>query len=152
MHYRGSIGALTLVAALTATFAGALAFDQAKYPDFNGQWSRMRFPGVAGQPSFDQTKSAGNGQQAPLTAEYQLIFEDNLKDQAAGGQGIDPTSTCLSPGMPRIMTAYDPMEFVITPETTHILMAHIHDSRRIYTDGRGRPQASDPSSPGNSIG
>ena len=117
-----------------------MAFDQAKYPDLKGQWSRMRFPGVAGQPSFDQTKSAGDGQQAPLTPEYQLIFEENLKDQAAGGQGIDPTSTCLSPGMPRIMTAYEPMEFVITPETTHILMEHIHDSRRIYTDGRSFPE------------
>jgi hypothetical protein len=152
MHYRDSIGALALAAALTATFAGALAFDQAKYPDFGGQWSRMRFPGVAGQPSFDQTKSAGNGQQAPLTPEYQLIFEENLKDQAAGGQGIDPTSTCLSPGMPRIMTAYEPMEFVITPETTHILMEHIHDSRRIYTDGRSFPESIEPSFAGYSIG
>ncbi len=152
MHYRSSIGALALVAALSATFAGALAFDQAKYPDFKGQWSRMRFPGVAGQPSFDQTKSAGNGQQAPLTPEYQLIFEENLKDQAAGGQGIDPTSTCLSPGMPRIMTAYEPMEFVITPETTHILMEHIHNSRRIYTDGRSFPDSIEPSFAGYSIG
>src|ERR1700688_2599900 len=106
MRYSRSIGVLALMAALSATFAGAVAFDETKYPDLKGQWSRVRFPGVAGQPSFDQTKSAGAGQQAPLTPEYQLIFEDNLKDQAAGGQGTDPTSTCLSPGMPRIMTAY----------------------------------------------
>src|SRR3979411_2377213 len=119
MHYRDSIGALALAAALTATFAGALAFDQAKYPDFNGQWSRMRVPGVAGQPSFYQTRSAVTARRAPRTAEYQLIFEDTLKDRAAGGQGIDPTSTCLSPGMPRIMTAYEPMAFVVQPAKTH---------------------------------
>ncbi len=130
MRYRGSIGALALMAALSAMCAGALAFDQSKYPDWKGQWGRVRFPGVAGQPSFDQTKSAGAGQEAPLTPEYQRIFEANLADQAAGGQGTDPTSTCLSPGMPRIMTAYEPMEIVITPETTHILMEHIHETSR----------------------
>jgi hypothetical protein len=152
MRYKRSIGALALMAALSATFAGALAFDEAKYPDLKGQWSRVRFPGVSGQPSFDQTKSAGAGQQAPLTAEYQAIFEANLKDQAAGGQGTDPTSTCLAPGMPRIMTAYEPMEIIVTPETTHILMEHIHDSRRIYTDGRGWPADIEPSFAGYSIG
>ena len=152
MRYRGSIGALALTAALSAICAGAFAFDQSKYPDWKGQWSRVRFPGVTGQPSFDQTKSAGAGQEAPLTPEYQRIFEANLADQAAGGQGTDPTSTCLSPGMPRIMTAYEPMEIVITPQTTHILMEHIHDSRRIYTDGRSFPREIEPSFAGYSIG
>jgi len=44
------------------------------------------------------------------------------------------------------------MEIVVTPETTHILMEHIHDSRRIYTDGRGWPQDIEPSFAGYSIG
>jgi hypothetical protein len=152
MRYARSIGALALMAALSASCAGAFAFDEAKYPDLKGQWSRVRFPGIVGPPSFDQTKLAGAGQQAPLTPEYQLIFEENLKDQAAGGQGIDPTSTCLSPGLPRIMTVYDPMEIIVTPETTHILMEHIHDSRRIYTDGRDWPKDIEPSFAGYSIG
>jgi hypothetical protein len=85
---------------------------------------------------FDPTKPPGRLQEAPLTAEYQAIYEANLEDQARGGQGIDPTYRCLSPGMPRIMHAYSPMEIVVTPDTTHILIEHIHDSRRIYTDGR----------------
>jgi hypothetical protein len=140
------------MAALSAAYSDAFGFDETKYPDWKGQWSRVRLPGVTGQPSFDQTKSAGAGQQAPLTPEYQTIFEANLKDQAEGGQGIDPTSTCLAPGMPRIMTAYEPMEIVITPDTTHILMEHIHDSRRIYTDGRAWPQEIEPSFAGYSIG
>jgi hypothetical protein len=152
MRYARSIGALALMAALSATSADTFAFDEAKYPDLKGQWSRVRFPGIVGPPSFDQTKLAGAGQQAPLTPEYQLIFEENLKDQAAGGQGIDPTSTCLSPGLPRIMTVYDPMEIIVTPETTHILMEHIHDSRRIYTDGRDWPKDIEPSFAGYSIG
>ena len=35
--------------------------------------------------------SVGRAQQAPLTPEYQAIYEADLADQAAGGQGIDPT-------------------------------------------------------------
>ena len=63
-----------------------------------------------------------------------------MEDQAKGGQGNYPTYTCLSPGMPRMMTPYAPMEFVITPDTMHMFIEHIHDSRRIYTDGRDWPE------------
>jgi hypothetical protein len=87
-----------------------------------------------------------------LTPEYQAIYEANLIDQAAGGQGTDPTFTCLAPGMPRIMIAYAPMEIVVTPDTTYILMEHIHDNRRIHTDGRDWPEDADPMFAGYSIG
>ncbi len=111
--------------------AAPRAFDQSKYPDLKGQWLRI------GSPRWDD-------EHAPLTPEYQAIFQANLKDMAAGGQGIDPTYTCLSPGMPRIMNAYDPMEVVVTPDATHILIQHIHDARRIFTDGRDWPKNEDP--------
>jgi hypothetical protein len=32
------------------------------------------------------------------------------------------------------------MQIVVTPETTHVLIEHIHDNRRIYTDGRDWPE------------
>jgi hypothetical protein len=56
--------------------------------------------------------------------------------------------------MPRVMHAYSPMEIVVTPKTTHILIEHIHDSRRIHTDGRGWPEDMDenPMFAGYSIG
>jgi hypothetical protein len=111
------------------------AFDDSKYPDLKGQWVR----GDGGMGRYDPTKPPGRGQEAPLTPEYRAIHEASLADQAAGGQGDDPTYRCLSPGMPRIMHAYSPMEIVVTPETTHILIDHIHDNRRIYTDGRDWP-------------
>jgi hypothetical protein len=86
--------------------------------------------------------------------EYQKIFEANLADQALGGQAGDPTYRCLSPGMPRIMAPYGSMEIVITPEITYVLIDHIHDNRRIYTDGRDFPpnMAADPQFNGYSIG
>jgi hypothetical protein len=144
MTCRSAIGGmpirlLALVAALLLPAAPALAFDQSKYPDLKGQWLRV------GSPRWDDAH-------APLTPEYQAIYQANLKDMAAGGQGIDPTYTCMSPGMPRIMNVYDPMEVVVTPATTHILIQHIHDARRIFTDGRDWPKNEDPTFAGYSVG
>jgi hypothetical protein len=151
MLYRNLIftGAL---AALTAT--AAQAFDDAKYPDLSGQWVAVRIAGVTGQPAFDPTKPWGRGQQAPLTPEYQKVLESSIADQALGGQGNWHTGAeCLPPGMPAMMTLYRPMEIVVLPETTYILVDHIMDShRRIYTDGRDWPKNAEPSFMGYSIG
>jgi hypothetical protein len=155
MLYRNTIGAAALAAAFAITVFEAAAFDDAKYPDWKGAWIggwTKRQPGVTGQPSYDQSKSDGKGQQAPLTPEYQAILEASLADQAAGGPGADPQMACLPPGMPRMMIGYWPMEIVITPDTTHLLMEHIHNFRRIYTDGRDWPAEIEPSFAGYSIG
>ncbi len=154
MRFRSLIGATALAAALLAP-PGAAAFDESKYPDLKGQWRRTNTgnPLRIGLP-WDETKPVGLGQEAPLTPEYQAIYEANLRDQAEGGQGTDPTFTCLSPGMPRVMIAYAPMEVVVTPQTTYILIEHIHDNRRIYTDGRDWPKDmyEEPQFAGYSIG
>ena len=156
MRVRNSIGAMALVAALMVTIGGAAAFDDSKYPDLKGQWRRFgavpntfRF-GLAFDPSnpFRQ-------EQPPLTPEYQAIYEANIDDMEKGGQGIDPTYNCLSPGMPRVMAGYSRMEFVVTPETTYIPMTRDHDfMRHIYTDGRDFPanMAQEPRFLGYSIG
>jgi hypothetical protein len=140
MTYASLSRAVALLAVLLLLPNGvARAFDQSKYPELKGQWERV------GSPRWDDDR-------APLTPEYQAIFQANLKDMKEGGQGVDPTYTCLSPGMPRIMNAYDPMEIVVTPATTHILIQHIHDMRRIFTDGRDWPKNEDPTFAGYSIG
>src|ERR1700686_1893707 len=136
MLHRSSLPALAPAAALGATIAAARAWDDTRYPDLKGQWVRG-YPGLA---RFDPAKGLGPRQEAPLTAEYQAIYQANLDEQARGGQGIDPTYRCLSPGMPRVMHVYSPMEIVVTPDTTYILIEHIHDNRRIHTDGRDWPQ------------
>jgi hypothetical protein len=151
MRHLRSIGAFAFLVALAAapcaTWDAAKAFDQTRYPDWKGQWRRAQ----PGEVKYDIAKPRRD-QQAPLTPEYQAIFEANLRDQDAGGQGIDPTYTCLSPGMPRIMNMYEPMEIVVTPDTTHILTQHIHDARRIFTDGRDFPTDEEPTFAGYSIG
>jgi hypothetical protein len=144
------IAAAVLAAALCVAVADARAFDETRYPDLKGQWVRA-YPGLS---RFDPAKGIGPRQEAPLTAEYQAIYQANLDEQARGGQGIDPTYRCLPPGMPRIMHAYSPMEIVVTQDTTYILIEHIHDSRRIHTDGRDWPADMDdyPQFSGYSIG
>src|ERR1700722_12415036 len=98
---RSSVAVVAVAAALCTSIAPARAWDDARFPDWKGQWSRAQIPGISGNPSYDPSKPRGRGEEVPLTAEYDAIFEANLKDQAAGGQGTDATFTCLAPGMPR---------------------------------------------------
>jgi hypothetical protein len=144
---RSSITALTLVAALALAMTGAAGHDESKYPDWAGQWKRPRGLGT----QWDQGKPAGLGQQAPLTPEYQKRLEASIADQANGGQGADNRYTCITNGMPRVMAAVFPLEFVILPAITYIHFEAFMP-RRIYTDGRDFPQEEEPSFMGYSIG
>jgi hypothetical protein len=65
MRSRILIGATVTIAALCLTTAGGQAFDDAKYPDLKGQWTRAPVPGAVGQPTYDPSKPWGRGQQAP---------------------------------------------------------------------------------------
>jgi hypothetical protein len=145
--YRTAMRASALMAAVSITLAGALAHDETKYPDWSGQWKRP--PGVGVQ--WDETKPLGLGQKAPLIPEYQAMLEASLKDQLAGGQGLDTRITCMTNGMPRIMTFIRPVEFIVLPTVTYIHYENIMP-RRIYTDGRDWPQNDEPTFVGYSIG
>jgi hypothetical protein len=138
--------------AATLTIGGAQAADDAKYPDWRGQWARFPVRGLPGQPSHDQTKAWGLGQQAPLTPEYQAILEASIADQAKGGLGNFPTTTGRAAGMPHMMMAFIPLEFVVTPDTTYILVGMYDHFRRIFTDGRDWPKDIEPTFSGYSIG
>jgi hypothetical protein len=147
-------GAALLVMALATAPNTATAGDEAKYPDLRGQWLgvlRTR-PGLPGQPSFDASKPWGKGQEAPLTAEYQAILEENLKSQKEGSMFDWLGATCLGFGMPLIAYGFEPQEFIVTPETTYILINWVEHNRRIYTDGRDWPTAIEPTLTGYSIG
>jgi hypothetical protein len=147
LSVRASIGVIAVAVALAADGGAALAFDESRYPDWSGQWTRPR--GIATQ--WDQDKPAGLGQKAPLVPEYQARLEASLADQAAGGQGLDTRYTCITNGMPRVMAAIFPLEFVILPNITYVNFEAFMP-RRIYTDGRDFPTEEEPSFMGYSIG
>jgi hypothetical protein len=123
--------------------------SEMKYPDMQAQW-RNPTAGRGGNP-WDPNKPMGLGQQAPLTPEYQAIFEASLKAQKAGGQGNSLGSTCELPGMPKMMNLSEPMEIVIRPRITYFIPMQ-YPTRRIYTDGRDWPTDQPPTLGGYSIG
>jgi len=142
---RSLICAALLASAFLATPAAAQVVDFGKYPAFKGQWFRTGPPNnwrqVAGLP--------------PYTPEAQKKWEAIQKDLKNGGPGNWPSTYCIPTGMPAMMNLYNPMEIIITPEITYILMSHNSDNfRRIYTDGRNFPAEGtvDPTFAGYSIG
>ena len=106
-------------------------------------------PGLGGQPSFDQTKPWGLGQQAPLTPEYQKVLADSIADQANGGEGnfFDHAVRCLPGGMPINMIAFRPLEVIVTPETTYIrslasgIPPHLHRRTGLAEESRAPMRA-----------
>jgi hypothetical protein len=139
MLERSSTAAMAVAAAALMLTIGGAAADDAKYPSWKGQWSRLLVPGVGGQGAFDQTRFWGRGQQAPLTPEYQKVWEDSMADQAKGGLGNYPPATCHPSGMPRMMY-FGAEEYIITPEITYIMVGGgVDQHRRIFTDGRDWP-------------
>jgi hypothetical protein len=147
-----AIARAAVLAVLLAMPGGARAFDDSNYPDWKGQWTRAPVPGIGLAVSFDPTKRAGRAQQAPLTPEYQKIYEDNLAEQAAGGHGIGLSHICIPPGMPQAMTVFEPMEIIISGDATHITVQSMGVHRRIFTDGREWPAEVEPGYLGYSIG
>jgi hypothetical protein len=125
----------------------AQAWDDAKYPNWRGEWYRTN------PAQWDPTKPPARGQQAPLTPEYKAVYEARLAEQEGiGGQDYNPQVRCLPPGMPRAMIGYEPLEFIVTPDATYIWLVYMHEFRRIYTDGRGWPVRHQPTFLGYSIG
>jgi hypothetical protein len=139
--------ALAITVTLLAT-AAALASDEAKFPDWSGQWART----YGGNPRYDQTKPIRK-QEAPLKPEYQARFEASIADQDAGGHGLDRGYTCLPQGMPRMMSGVSMFEFLFTPKMTYMLYERTEFApRRIYTDGRDFPKTEETWFTGYSIG
>jgi hypothetical protein len=149
MWYRSStgVGAFVVAAVLTLSVVVAWAFDETKYPNWKGQW--VQLDGSQNSP-WDPTKPPGSGQLAPLTPEYQAIFDASVKSATDDGLRLDPTERCIPPGMPRVMIAAQPMEIVITPDVTYLMLDQT--LRRVHTDGRKFPDHVEPSFAGTSIG
>ena len=145
---RSVMGALALAAVLGLCCGAARAGEEAKFPDWSGQWLRT----YGGNPRYDQTKPIRK-QEAPLKPEYQVRYEASLKDQDEGGHGLDRGYSCLPQGMPRMMSGVSPFEFLFAPDITHILFERTEFApRRIYTDGRDWPKTEQTWFTGYSIG
>ena len=111
-----SIGGLALTA-LAMTVLAARAHDEAKYPNWAGQWSRVPDGDV---PRYDPGKPLRE-QPALLNEEHRRRYEASVADQRAGGFGLDVNYACIAQTMPRLMNGAVPFEITISPNITHIL-------------------------------
>src|SRR5262249_48012680 len=132
MSYRRLVGVIALGAVLSVSVGGLALGSEMKYPDWESQWKNLKKPGADIQNQWDTTKPMGLGQQAPLTPEYQAIFESSMRDQAKGGQGNSLGSACVLFGMPKLMSLAQPMEILIEPAITYFVPTH-DPTRRVYT-------------------
>ena len=149
MLYRTSIAVITLAGVLVMPLVGAQAHDESKYPAWSGQWSRVP---DGGPPRYDPSQPIRK-QKAPLKPEYQALHEASMKDQDAGGFGLDRAYACIPQGMPRQMSGQSRFEFLVSPSVIHVLFETMTNQiRRIYTDGRDWPKDREPTFTGYSIG
>ncbi len=145
-----AFGAMAFAAVLVTASIQVSAQAQ-QYPDFESQWRNPAAERGDHSDAWDPTKPAGLAQQAPLTPEYQAVFEASLADQAAGGRGNNHQAACVLDGMPRLMSLTAPMEILIQPGLTFFLFQNAF-ARRIHTDGAAMPQDEPPSFQGYSTG
>jgi len=146
MPSRISCAGAALLAVLCLSIGGAASEEAKSNAAFAGMWNRASKPST-----WDVTKPAGPGQQAPLKPEFEKAYAENRAKQKAG-QYFDPQAACKPTGMPRMMTIYDPMEIVVTPAVTYMLLEATSPIRRIFTDGRSWPQDPNPGFAGISHG
>ena len=143
-----------LIAALAALSISAPAMAKPKpaagaaLPNWNGVWERV------GSITWDPNGTYGVPEKPPFTPEYAERYRQTSEAARAGHPVQDPTSRCLPPGMPRIMTMTYPMEILMVPGQVTIIAEWSSQVRRVFTDGRGHPSADDldPTYNGHSIG
>ena len=130
-----------LGAAVSVLPAPPWSGQQLILPDWSGVWQ------MVGGTVFDRATASGQGgalsaglrQRPPYNAEWEAIYQRNLKLRDEN-RLPDPINTCGTPaGFPRVMNLPDMYEFVVRPEQTWILTENGPNVLRIYTDGRAAP-------------
>jgi hypothetical protein len=135
-----SVAAVVLAAmpALAADLASAAApvFEApaAGTPDFTGKW-------VNTKPAAHLLTS--DGHEPPLTAAGKAEYAKRMAALKSGDHKVDPISTCLMHGIPRLL--YAPYPFLIMQTTRNISFVHEanHTFRIIYWD-KAPPEDADP--------
>jgi len=145
---------LLALAACAARPALAQAPDPSKappardLPNWDGIWERV------GSITWEPNGRPGVPENPPFTPEYAEKYRKTTEAAREGHPVQDPTSRCLPPGMPRIMTMSYPMEILMTPGQVTIIAEWSSQVRRVFTDGRSHPKPDDldPTFNGHSIG
>jgi hypothetical protein len=123
-------------------------------PDLSGIWLPDNTPGIKGTNGeplpkyFISITWDMKNEDVPFTPEAAAVFRQNL----AGNQKGDPTSTCHPIGVPASDTVPVPYKIVQTPGLVVILNEGDTAWRQIFTDGRKHVETTIPSWMGYSVG
>ncbi len=126
-----------------ATGDAAPVFERpaADTPDFTGKWVNSK----AGQHLLGT-----NGSEPPLTTKGKSEYARRQAALKSGDHKIDPVSTCLMHGIPRLL--YAPYPFLILQTTRNLNFVHEvnHTFRNIYW-GTTLPEDADPTYLGSAV-
>ena len=123
-----------------------------KLPDWTGVWEPARFAGRPNPPPAGTPP----GPPAPpkltpaYAAKYAAFQEKNRK--TPGLNFVTDVANCVPPGLPGSMNQPYPMEFLFTPGRVTILIETYSMVRRVYLDGQVKPEDTDASYQGTSVG
>jgi hypothetical protein len=120
---------------LAACFAMGALSAQTR-PDFSGYWDLPYNPNMVARGAEDKV---------PYTPAGLAAFQNHDNKD-------DPTSLCLYPGVPRIMSSPYPMQIIQTPEYIVMAFEYMRLWRVIPTDHRPHPANLPPSFMGDSTG
>jgi hypothetical protein len=138
--------AVSLLAFLPGAARAQIRAQAEVLPDWTGIWERV------GSITWEPKGKPGVPENPPFTPQYAEKYRRTTEAASQGRPVADPTSRCLPPGMPRIMTMSYPMEVLMTPGQVTIIAEWSSQVRRIFTNGRGHPDDPDPTYNGHSIG
>jgi len=124
-------------------------------PDWSGAWALDSTSfGATRQASGSTTPNDPNVPDlTPKWSAYRLANGAANGGQGPAGGVPNNAAKCIPDGMPGIMTTPLDFEYLFTPGRVTIIASN-GEVRRVYTDGRGHPDADDasPKFEGNSIG
>ena len=141
-RWLSSLAALLLFTAGVgmAAHAAAPAGTAKRTPDWSGVWQSSN------GPIWDPTAKLRPENKGfaiselrdfpPYNAEYERRYTTIIENNRRGVITNDPSASCVPIGVPRMMAATWPMEFIIQPNRVVMLFEFAHDVRIVHTDGR----------------
>lgn len=127
-------GAKPAPPAAAAATAPATSAATAGVPDINGVWEIYPDPFAGEENTFLELPVPGDGPKLrePYATEWKTLRANRDAKLKAGTPLVDASTQCLPEGMPSIMGAIFPLEFLQTPGQVTVLAEFLTQTRRIY--------------------
>ncbi len=103
-------------------------------PDLTGVWTIT---------SNNSTLKTEDGKAPPLTAQAKALYQQHLASAAKGDRSFDGMSSCLPPGLPRLMLVKEPFEILQRDKAVYFVHQLNRLPRRAYFNDK-LPEDADP--------